>query len=1027
MRALFLLLGAVCALSACRGDAPQRDLEGLSWGVPVAVSTGGGMACRRLVFADTTFGTGDDCGAPARTDDSAATRVLSAIAVALNAQAPSERQTDAAPEALDLVHTRALIDLWYGTRDDTVLTRAITTLRDVANGADGSAAMRSDLSAALLLRYRRTGDGMDLLSALDAAEHALITDPSLAAAAWNSAVASTWIGLPRTQKSVWERYERLSGRTRPAIDFGQNDYARDGKENARSGRWFDHAREYVWRVVVPDWGRAYLAGDQQGAARALAELDTIARHSTDPDRHHAPHAVQRVLQTARDTLAQRELAQGFVAYAEYWTEFYLSNFAKSDSALTRMYAAKAFATAFPAWVWYLKPLLAIQRGAPAEARLILDAEGARYGTAEYPWVKRRVAWLDALVKLTTREHAAARDVFIALEQECLATNDEECAVAAPAMRVGAESNLGDKRAAALAGLMAVRRASRQPLTGRTFSAFSQLQRGVELNRLPNAAAALNEELEFVAEHLQRPNNRLDVANRRAQEAVLRVAYASGESRKAAIDLAANATEHFSDLMAAHSPATQVSFINHIRLRRAEVALLRGTPAPDAVVRSLDSALAQERVVSNANRLTQIRQLHGRARLRAGDTVGAVLELDSALIEYGLRGPRDNTVFAEGRLIAMVGETRQHLAQALLQQGRASATLAVLTGLALADSVRYTRPAAQPHWLAVRQLGDSVLLFTHDASSGAAPSALRIRISPARTTALQPLIDRTDPGALTAMYDALVAPWRSARPDNPSSDTGATLLLDVQGLAARVPWPALRAGSPTGSARYLIEDYTLAIAPSGGPPRELPRLTPRQGAPRTLIIDAAPREGVARLPGAVREVSAVNRIWGANGRVVPTTSDVNLQQAMQGADIVHFAGHAIIDDVIPEQSALRIPTSTGDSLLRAAVLSQYKLPDVRLMILAACDTRVASVTPLSGLESLAGVLHRAGVANVIAAGWPVDDDATAVLMQRLHEALRAGLPPAAALRRVQLEMRRDPNPAHNAPSVWSAFQLLVRGE
>jgi hypothetical protein len=944
----------------------------------------------------------------------------------LNDLAASSESLDASATAHDVVHTRALIDLWYGTRNDTVLTRAITALRDASNDVHATAAVHSDLSAALLLRYRRNGDGVDLLTALDAAERALIVDPSSAPAAWNSALASTWIGLHHTQESAWARYERVSGRTRPAIDAGTNDYARDAKSNARSGRWLDYAREYVWRTVGPDWGRAYLARDQHAMTQALAELDTITRNSSDTDRHHSPRAVQQVLQETNDTTSRRELAQGFVAYADYWTEFYLANYPKVDSALARIQASRAFVAAFPAWTWYLKPLLAVQRGAPAEAQRVLGLEAARFATPEYPWVQRRVAWLDALVKLTTREHAAARDGFIALERECLTTRDEECAVAAPAMRVGAENTLGDKRAAALTGLAAVRRASRQPVTGRTWSAYSQLQRSAEFNRLANAAAAMSEETELLAERMQRPGFRLDAANRRTQEAILRVAHAPSEARQAAIELATSAMEHFVDVMNASPPSIRDDFFNLMRLRKAEIALLRETDTPATVVQSLDSALASERISSNANRLTQIRQLHGRARLKAGDTIGAVLELDSALIEYRSRGPRDITVFAEGRLVAMVSESRQHLAQALLQQGRPSATLAILSGLALADSVRFARPPAQRHWLAVRQLGDSVLLFTR-ASKGTESSTLRVLVSPLPASSLLSLIDHTDPLALSAMYDALVAPWRVISAGTAQIDTGATLLLDVQGLATRVPWPALHPRQQGGGTRYLIEEFAIALSPTVGSPREPSTPTNRSTPPRTLIVDAAPREGAARLPGAVREIAALGRIWGANGRVVSTTTGVDLQKAMQTADIVHFAGHAVIDDVAPEQSALRIPTATGDSLLRAGVLSQYRLPHVRLMILAACDTRVASVTPLSGLESLAGVLHRAGVDNVIAAGWAVDDDATALLMQRLHDALRAGLPPAAALRRAQLEMRRDPDPAHSAPFVWSAFQLLVRGE
>lgn len=1031
MRFSRLLFLALLALSACQDKTPQHRLEGLSWGIPVALSTGGGRDCDHFVFADTTTVTAADCGSTTRRDDAAATSRLTALAIDLGPELPQNANT--APANLEVVHTRGLIDLWYGVSNDTVLARAVSTLQEASRDPRAGSDIWSDISAALLLRYRRHGDGMDLLTALDAAEHALVIEPTSAAAAWNSALASTWIGLRRTQESAWARYEKVSGRLRPTIDLGDDDIMRSPGENARRARWLDFTREYVWRTVAPAWGRAWLADDAEGTAKALAELDTIVRASHDPDRHHSPRAVQQVVLTTLDTTARRELAEGFVAYGEYWAHFYLSEFTQADSTLARMKRQHAFMKAFPAWTWYLEPLLLTQRSAPEEARKVLATQGPRYATDEYPWVKRRAVWLDALVKLITREQAQARELFITLEQECLVADDEECAVAVPAMRVGAENQMGNLHAAALSGLRAARRAARQPIVIRSWGAFGQLQRGVELNRLSYAAAAMTEETEFLAARTLRPSTRLDNAYRRAQEAISRTEYALPSARKRAIALAQSAVEHAARVAAESPPSIRAASTDFAQELSAQMELLQSNPDMQVVLSYLDSALRVAQQKPNANRLLSLRQLRGRARLRAGDTTAAQLELDSVLTAYRARGTRDATVFAESRLVAMMSNAREQLVRSLLHQQRANAALAVASGLSLVDSLGYTRSPSSPaasSWLAVRQIGDSVLLFTRPPES---PGTVRIDLSPITTRTLQSLVARTDDEALSVMYDALIAPWQRRLSALPKHDAAPRLVLDVQGIATRVPWPALHAkqqgvASLPASLRYLVDDYEIVLTPS----RRIAtiQLTERTVHPsRTLIIDAAPRLGASRLPGAIQEVATLRTIWGAYARVVSTATaeHADLQQAMQSADIVHFAGHAIIDNEIPEQSALRIPTTTGDSLFRASALSTYRLPDVQLMILAACDTRVGRVTPLSGLESLAGVLHRAGVHNVIAAGWPIDDDATVVLMQKLHEALRSGVPPVSALRQAQLALRHDPDPTRNTPSVWAAFQILSRGE
>ena len=61
---------------------------------------------------------------------------------------------------------------------------------------------------------------------------------------------------------------------------------------------------------------------------------------------------------------------------------------------------------------------------------------------------------------------------------------------------------------------------------------------------------------------------------------------------------------------------------------------------------------------------------------------------------------------------------------------------------------------------------------------------------------------------------------------------------------------------------------------------------------------------------------------------------------------------------------------------------------------------------------------AGAPSVIATLWPIDDEAAARVFPRLHEKLAAGLPPAEALRAVQLDsIRRGDVPA----SLWAAIQ------
>ncbi len=77
-----------------------------------------------------------------------------------------------------------------------------------------------------------------------------------------------------------------------------------------------------------------------------------------------------------------------------------------------------------------------------------------------------------------------------------------------------------------------------------------------------------------------------------------------------------------------------------------------------------------------------------------------------------------------------------------------------------------------------------------------------------------------------------------------------------------------------------------------------------------------------------------------------------------------------------------------------------------VVLSACETHLGG----DELVGLTRAFFFAGTLTVIASLWRVDDEATAILMERFYRHLRVGLGKAAALRQAQLDMLVDyPNP------------------
>jgi CHAT domain-containing protein/tetratricopeptide (TPR) repeat protein len=144
--------------------------------------------------------------------------------------------------------------------------------------------------------------------------------------------------------------------------------------------------------------------------------------------------------------------------------------------------------------------------------------------------------------------------------------------------------------------------------------------------------------------------------------------------------------------------------------------------------------------------------------------------------------------------------------------------------------------------------------------------------------------------------------------------------------------------------------------------------------------------------------------------------------------LHFATHAVVDDKHPELSSLVLSWYDDqgrlvDGLLRLIDVFNLEI-GAELVTLSACRTGLGAETAGEGLMGLTSGFFHAGAPRVAASLWPVDDAATSALMKRFYELmLREEMDPVAALRKAQLEMRRQPaRDDWRLPYYWGAFEI-----
>jgi CHAT domain-containing protein/predicted negative regulator of RcsB-dependent stress response len=279
-----------------------------------------------------------------------------------------------------------------------------------------------------------------------------------------------------------------------------------------------------------------------------------------------------------------------------------------------------------------------------------------------------------------------------------------------------------------------------------------------------------------------------------------------------------------------------------------------------------------------------------------------------------------------------------------------------------------------------------------------------------------------------------------------------LLIVSDGALQFVPFAAL---PEPGGRSLLVSRYEIVMLPSASTLAVLRRqVKARPRAPKAVAVVADPVYEPTDPRVVVRPTSSSRDPRGAPPmrlpfsrfegesilRLVPPSQryeafgfaasrDTATSPVLRNYRILHFAAHAISDNVHPELSGIVLSLidrngATQDGLLRLLDIYEASLP-ADLVVLSACQTAIGKDVPGEGVMGLARGFIAAGAARVVASQYKVDDEATGELMRAFYEEMLGPNPlaPAAALRAAQMKLAAQPR--WRDPHWWSAF--VITGE
>ncbi|HEX8734471.1 MAG TPA: CHAT domain-containing protein [Pyrinomonadaceae bacterium] len=295
-----------------------------------------------------------------------------------------------------------------------------------------------------------------------------------------------------------------------------------------------------------------------------------------------------------------------------------------------------------------------------------------------------------------------------------------------------------------------------------------------------------------------------------------------------------------------------------------------------------------------------------------------------------------------------------------------------------------------------------------------------------------------------------------------------LLIVADGALQYLPFASLTLQNSKSAAenRFLIETNEIVNIPSVTILAELRRISrARNSAPKTLavfadpvftpederlkadkqIASAANTGTFSKLSRAAQESAGVRNFSRLRftrreaeeiSGFLPSSMQLKvldfaasrenlLKQDLSQYRILHIATHGILNNQRPELSGLVFSLinekgAAQEGFLRANEIYNLKLA-ADLVVLSACRTALGKEVGGEGLISLTRGFFYAGTPRVVVSLWNIDDESTAELMRLFYKSmLQDKLAPAAALRKAQQEMQK--NPRFSAPYYWSGFIL-----
>jgi CHAT domain-containing protein len=922
---------------------------------------------------------------------------------------------------------------------------AIDALDSAVRQSPNNAAYWSDLAAARFTLAVTENRPHELPQALADADHALRLDSKLHDALFNRALIIEALGISEAARRAWQRYaaadpsshwsaealhhlgdlrvvttrdefqHRIAAATRALPDTAAL--------IALARNFPQEARTWSEGPLLAKWADAFHKGDSRTATETLTVVRTFG--GALGEFNHVQSVADIVATIDRADAAHKKILAD--AHAIYRDGRVLYKDRRIADAQTKLQEARALfaGTGSPMTFiadYYLANCL-LGANKPLEALKTLGALAARVDVNRYPALIAEIGWDESVCHAAVGQWEAAihnannsRTVFRRLgeSQNCA---EMDMLLADDLSLISQPAGAWKARVAAFPVL-----SQGGSLDRIQISVISAMNADIAQGRLDSALALARVALD----ELRQTHQPSVVASAEATRAE-----SLSESGQAKAALAAIARARSS---AAAVPDAEMRRFTQAAIDIAEGAVVR-KDNPAASIQLIDSAISFYAPRYHGV-LPKAFLERGRTHVRAGDDDAALADFEnglrgveaqrSSILDKNLRGAFYDTepaLFSEATELLL---RRRNGLRAFEFSDRARAR-SVYEGRGGTRPANHSKIAedvqrALPQDSALIEyaiLRDSIAIFY---ISSTEKGFVQIAVTP---TAIAAMVQRCS-DAIQRRLDLRVAQQASADLFRLLIEPIDSRLAGIRNLIIvpdrelhGVPFPALY---DPHRGRYVLDDFNVCVTTNATTVLN----ANESGALGPVLVVGDPRDGnVVELQDAATEAEAIAAMYPAATLLAgERATRARFIAASRRSGLIHYAGHANSDLFEAAGSLHLAADSAGNSGdLDSASVAALHLQNAPLVILAACGTIRGNPEHMEGMPSIARAFLAAGARNVIGTLWDVDDESAAPLFRRLHQELRNGASPSAALRNAQLALAHGAHGRDRHPATWAPVELL----